>query len=112
MHSSEHCSSFITSSPISHVQIYTETNQESIVQSGGLEALVPLFDSNDKETVTAAVAALRNLSIRRGNEVKYYESKFVTYLVHDTEHCCVALNYCTSEHTGKKLIYFTKILCS
>ena len=83
MHSSEHCSS-----AISHVQIHTETNQESIVQSGGLEALVPLFDSNDKETVTAAVAALRNLSIRRGNEVKYYESKLVTYLVHDTALLC------------------------
>ena len=39
------------------------------MESGGLEALVPLLSSKDIDTVTAAVAALRNLSIRRGNEV-------------------------------------------
>ena len=49
--------------------MFVEVNQESIVRCGGLEALVPLLESGDKETVIAAVAALRNLSIRRGNEV-------------------------------------------
>ncbi len=33
---------------------------------------MPLMDSINKETVTAAVAALRNLSIRQGNEVINY----------------------------------------
>ena len=46
-----------------------EANQGKIVESGGLEALVPLLSSKDIDTVTAAVAALRNLSIRKGNEV-------------------------------------------
>ena len=32
--------------------------------------LVPLLRGNDTETVTAAVAALRNLSIHNGNEVR------------------------------------------
>ena len=31
--------------------------------------MIPLLRSSDTETVTAAVAALRNLSIRKGNEV-------------------------------------------
>ena len=31
--------------------------------------LIPLLSSTDPETVTAAVAALRNLSIHKGNEV-------------------------------------------
>ncbi len=36
---------------------------------GGLHALLPLLAKVDPETVTAAVAALRNLSIHKGNEV-------------------------------------------
>ena len=31
--------------------------------------LIPLLRSHDHETVTASVAALRNLSIHKGNEV-------------------------------------------
>ena len=31
--------------------------------------LVPLLSSSDTETITAAVASLRNLSIHKGNEV-------------------------------------------
>ena len=39
------------------------------MEYGGLPVLVPLLRSGDTETVTAAVAALRNLSIHKGNEV-------------------------------------------
>jgi len=39
------------------------------VSLGGLAALSPLLKGSDPETVTAAVAALRNLSIHKGNEV-------------------------------------------
>ena len=46
-----------------------DDNQRLIVEYGGLHVLVPLLRSNDTETVTAAVAALRNLSIHNGNEV-------------------------------------------
>ncbi len=42
------------------------------MSAGGLPVLVPLLASNDTETVTAAVAALRNLSIHKGNEVREY----------------------------------------
>ena len=52
-----------------YMYMSVEVNQESIVRYGGLDALVPLLESSDRETVIAAVAALRNLSIRRGNEV-------------------------------------------
>ena len=54
-----------------HVTIsdQSDDNQERIVTAGGLPVLVPLLASNDTETVTAAVAALRNLSIHKGNEV-------------------------------------------
>ncbi len=45
------------------------SNQELIVSLGGLSALIPLLKNTDSETVTAAVAALRNLSIHKGNEV-------------------------------------------
>ena len=48
---------------------YIEENQDKIVECGGLDALVPLLWSSDTDTVTAAVAALRNLSIMKGNEV-------------------------------------------
>lgn len=47
-----------------------EANQGKIVENEGLEALIPLLRSSNLDTVTAAVAALRNLSIKRGNEVK------------------------------------------
>ena len=52
---------------------------------GGLHVLVPLLKSTDVDTITAAVAALRNLSIRKGNEVRTLEdsshntSKKTTY---------------------------------
>ena len=52
---------------------------------GGLHVLVPLLKSTDVDTITAAVAALRNLSIRKGNEVRTLEdsghntSKKITY---------------------------------
>ena len=46
-----------------------DENQKRIVDYGGLDVLVPLLRSSDTETVTAAVAALRNLSIHNGNEV-------------------------------------------
>lgn len=49
--------------------VLIEENQDKIVECGGLEALVPLLRSSDPDTVTAAVAALRNLSIMKGNEV-------------------------------------------
>lgn len=44
------------------------------MSAGGLPVLVPLLASNDTETVIAAVAALRNLSIHKGNEVPIVES--------------------------------------
>ena len=40
------------------------------MEQGGLTALAPLLRSSDTEIVTAAVAALRNLSIHKGNEVR------------------------------------------
>ena len=40
---------------------------------GGLPVLSPLLKGSDPETVTAAVAALRNLSIHKGNEVGVVE---------------------------------------
>ena len=46
-----------------------ESNQSKIVECGVLEVLVPLLDSRESEIVTAAIAALRNLSIKKGNEV-------------------------------------------
>ena len=48
---------------------HSDENQEKIVRGGGLPVLVPLLRSSNTETVTAAVAALRNLSIHKGNEV-------------------------------------------
>ncbi|CAI7995373.1 Vacuolar protein 8, partial [Geodia barretti] len=45
-----------------------DINQDRIVRNGGLSVLIPLLRSADAETVTAAVAALRNLSIHKGNE--------------------------------------------
>lgn len=45
-----------------------DDSQRFIVEYGGLPVLVPLLRSGDTETVTAAVAALRNLSIHKGNE--------------------------------------------
>lgn len=47
----------------------TASNQQLIVAEGGLAVLIPLLKSEDSEIVTAAVAALRNLSIHQGNEV-------------------------------------------
>ena len=47
-----------------------DDNQKLIVEYGGLNVLVPLLRGSDTETVTAAVAALRNLSIHNGNEVR------------------------------------------
>jgi len=44
------------------------------VRGGGLPVLVPLLRSSNTETVTAAVAALRNLSIHKGNEVAIVEN--------------------------------------
>ena len=52
----------------------SDDSQERIVSAGGLPVLVPLLASNDTETVTAAVAALRNLSIHKGNEVRESEA--------------------------------------
>ena len=74
-------SSLLFSLPLSLLQVYCQAclairnlasddeNQKRIVDYGGLKVLVPLLRSNDTETVTAAVAALRNLSIHNGNEV-------------------------------------------
>lgn len=44
-------------------------NQSKIIEYGGLEVLVPLLHTPHMDTLTGAVAALRNLSIGRGNEV-------------------------------------------
>ena len=41
-----------------------------IVDFGGLAALCPLIKSANVETVTAAVAAVRNLSIHKDNAVR------------------------------------------
>ena len=46
-----------------------DSNQERIVQLGGLVHLLPLLHSQDQETCTAAVAAVRNISIHDGNAV-------------------------------------------
>ena len=48
---------------------FPESNQSKIVDCGVMEVLVPLLDSRESEIVTAAIAALRNLSIKKGNEV-------------------------------------------
>jgi vacuolar protein 8 len=47
----------------------TAHNQLRIVDLGGLRSLHPLLSSQDIECCTAAVAALRNLSIYKGNEI-------------------------------------------
>ena len=57
------------------VPFHAASNQELIVSAGGLTVLVPLLKSADSETVTAAVAALRNLSIHKGNEVGGWERR-------------------------------------
>ena len=51
------------------VTSFPESNQSKIVDCGVMEVLVPLLDSRESEIVTAAIAALRNLSIKKGNEV-------------------------------------------
>ncbi len=48
---------------------------------GGLAALAPLLKASDSETVAAAVAALRNLSIRKGNEVDVVRGQRMHYNV-------------------------------
>ena len=52
-----------------YTRLCTDENQKLIVDYGGLSALIPLLRSPDAETVTAAVAAIRNLSIHRDNAV-------------------------------------------
>ena len=76
-----------------------DANQGKIVHSGGLRVLVPLLCSSDIETTTAAVAALRNLSIHKGNEAsEYYMYKQLQFLFF--EHCllCIILS-CTFVYT-------------
>ena len=52
--------------------------------------MVPLLRSSDTETVTAAVAALRNLSIHKGNEV-YRKTIYIKYNIveHGLVYCLV-----------------------
>ena len=87
-----------------------DENQKRIVDYGGLDVLVPLLRSSDTETVTAAVAALRNLSIHNGNEVsrKGRWCGWVWYIhVHGQTvnghllgcvHVCVCVCVCTGAH--------------
>jgi len=53
--------------------MYIEQNQKLIVDYGGLVALLPLIRSGHTETVTAAVAAVRNLSIHKDNAVCFID---------------------------------------
>ena len=71
-----------------------DANQGKIVHSGGLRVLVPLLCSSDIETTTAAVAALRNLSIHKGNEAsEYYMYKQLQLFF---EHCLLCIIFsCT-----------------
>ncbi len=63
------------------------------MSAGGLTVLVPLLKSADSETVTAAVAALRNLSIHKGNEVSSGQL-FNFVLVHTGVFLCVCVCAC------------------
>ncbi|XP_065195940.1 uncharacterized protein LOC135827357 [Sycon ciliatum] len=57
-----------------------DSNQEQIVQLGGLNHLLPLLHSQDQETCTAAVAAVRNISIHDGNAIHIVKGNFLPEL--------------------------------
>ncbi len=94
-------STFRIPSPF-HTTPYTEENQKLIVDFGGLVALCPLVRSSNAETVTAAVAAVRNLSIHRENAVR----TLYTRITNSMQKYYIVLNVCSI------WISFSETLCS